>query len=51
VLERIATERYPATMTMPRPQALLAALRQVLPDVADTVLQRTRHLYVDAAGG
>jgi len=51
VLERIATERYPATMTMPRPQALLSALRQVLPDVADTVLQRTRHLYVDAAGG
>lgn len=45
VLERIATERYPPTMTMPRPQALLLALRQVLPDVADTVLQRTRDLY------
>jgi hypothetical protein len=30
---------------MPRPQALLLALRQVLPLVADAVLQRSRTLY------
>jgi hypothetical protein len=30
---------------MPRAQALLLALRQTLPAVADTVLQRSRNLY------
>jgi hypothetical protein len=30
---------------MPRAQALLLALRQVLPAVADPVLQRSRKLY------
>jgi len=48
VLERIATERYPPTIAMPRPQALLLALREVLPNVADTVLQRTGRLYAEA---
>jgi hypothetical protein len=30
---------------MPRAQALLLALRQTLPAIADTVLQRSRSLY------
>jgi uncharacterized protein (DUF2336 family) len=34
---------------MPRPQALLLALRQAVPTVADPVLQRSRELY--AASG
>jgi hypothetical protein len=49
VLEGQLLSRYPAPFNMPRPQALLLALRQVLPLVADAVLQRSRTLY--AASG
>ena len=45
VLEGQLLSRYPAPFHMPRPQALLLALRQVLPLVADAVLQRSRNLY------
>jgi hypothetical protein len=45
VLEGQILSRYPAPFHMPRPQALLLALRQVLPLVADAVLQRSRTLY------
>jgi hypothetical protein len=48
VLEDRLLSRYPAPFHMPRPQALLLALRQSLPLVADAVLQRSRALY-DAA--
>jgi hypothetical protein len=33
---------------MPRAQALLLALYQALPSVADSVLQRSRNLYTAA---
>jgi hypothetical protein len=33
---------------MPRSQALLLALRESLPQVADSVLTRSRRLYLDA---
>ena len=49
ILEGQVLSRYPAPFHMPRPQALLLALRQVLPLVADAVLQRSRTLY--AASG
>jgi MEDS: MEthanogen/methylotroph, DcmR Sensory domain len=45
VLEGRLLSHYPAPFQMPRPQALLLALRQVLPLVADAVLQRSRTLY------
>ena len=45
ILEGQVLSRYPAPFHMPRPQALLLALRQVLPLVADSVLQRSRTLY------
>jgi hypothetical protein len=45
VLEGQLLSRYPAPLHMPRPQALLLALRQTLPLVADDVLQRSRTLY------
>jgi MEDS: MEthanogen/methylotroph, DcmR Sensory domain len=45
VLEGQLLSRYPAPFHMPRPQALLLALRQVLPLVADAVLRRSRILY------
>ena len=45
VLESELLSRYPATYNMPRPQALLLALRQVLPTVSDSVLQRCGKLY------
>jgi MEDS: MEthanogen/methylotroph, DcmR Sensory domain len=48
VLEGQLLSRYPAPFHMPRPQALLLALRQVLPLVADAVLQRSRILYAAA---
>jgi hypothetical protein len=48
VLEDRLLSRYPAPFHMPRPQALLLALREILPLVADAVLQRSRALY-DAA--
>lgn len=37
--------RYPGSFNMPRSQALLLALRQTLPLVADDVLRRSRTLY------
>src|SRR6204780_59571 len=39
VLESELLSRYPATYKMPRAQAMLLALRQVLPTVSDSVLQ------------
>lgn len=45
VLEGRFLADYPTQFHMPRPQALLLALRQVLPLVADAVLQRSRTLY------
>jgi len=45
VLEDRLLSRYPGSFRMPRSQALLLALRQTLPLVADDVLQRSRTLY------
>jgi hypothetical protein len=45
VLEERLLSRYPGPFHMPRSQALLLALRQTLPLVADDVLQRSRNLY------
>jgi hypothetical protein len=45
VLEGRLLSGYEAPFNMPRAQALLLALRQTLPAVADTVLQRSRNLY------
>jgi len=45
VLESELLSRYPAKFSMPRAQALLLALRQVLPTVSDSVLQRCGKLY------
>jgi hypothetical protein len=47
-LETQVLSQFREPLRMPRPQALLLALRQVLPDVADTVLQRTRKIYAQA---
>jgi hypothetical protein len=44
-LESQLISHYPAAFQMPRPQVLLLALRQALPGIADTVLQRSRTLY------
>ena len=45
VLERQLLARFAAPLDMPRSQAMLLALRDVLPLVADTVLQRSGNLY------
>jgi hypothetical protein len=45
VLEGELLSQYEAPFNMPRAQALLLALRQVLPAVAGPVLQRSRDLY------
>jgi len=45
VLEDQLLSRYRGSFHMPRSQALLLALRQTLPLVADDVLQRSRTLY------
>jgi hypothetical protein len=45
VLEGRLRERFGGRLNMPRPQALLLALRDVLPQVADAVLERSRQLY------
>jgi hypothetical protein len=45
VLEGQLLSRYPGPFDMPRSQALLLALRQTLPLVADDVLRRSRTLY------
>lgn len=39
--------KYEAPLKMPRAQALLLALRQVLPTIAEPVLQRSCSLYAD----
>ncbi len=45
VLEQQLLSRYSAPFQMPRSQALLLALRDALPRVADSVLTRSRTLY------
>jgi hypothetical protein len=45
VLEGRLLSQYQAPFNMPRAQALLLALRQVLPTIADPVLKRSRGLY------
>jgi hypothetical protein len=45
VLEQELLSRYSAPFHMPRSQALLLALRETLPLVADSVLARSRKLY------
>jgi hypothetical protein len=45
VLQSRLLAGYQQPFAMPRAQALLLALRQVLPTLADPVLQRSRHLY------
>jgi hypothetical protein len=49
VLESRLLSSYPGQFHMPRSQALLLALRQVLPLVADDVLRRSRALYTASA--
>lgn len=49
VLESKLLSNYEAPFNMPRAQALLLALRQVLPAVAEPVLQRSRNLYSTAS--
>jgi hypothetical protein len=49
VLENRLLSEYRQAFDMPRAEALLLALRQVRPTVADPVLQRTGELY--AASG
>jgi len=48
VLESRLLSEYRQPFQMPRAQALLLALRQVLPTIADPVLQRSRNLYTAA---
>jgi hypothetical protein len=45
ILEDRLLQGYPARFQMPRSQALLLALGQALPAVADAVRKRTRALY------
>jgi hypothetical protein len=45
LLETRLLSDYRPPFSMPRAQALLLALRQVLPTVSDLVLQRSRKLY------
>jgi len=45
VLEQQLLSNYSGTFQMPRSQALLLALRESLPEVADSVLTRSRKLY------
>jgi hypothetical protein len=49
VLEGHLLSQYQAPFNMPRAQALLLALRQVLPTIAAPVLQRSRDLYANSA--
>jgi len=49
VLESRLLSQYRPPYNMPRAQALLLALRQILPSVADPVLQRSRTLYAGPA--
>jgi hypothetical protein len=50
VLEAQLLSRYASPFQMPRSQALLLALRDTLPIVADSVLTRSRKLYSAAKG-
>jgi hypothetical protein len=45
VLEQQLLSRAPSPFQMPRSQALLLALRETLPVLADSVLTRSRHFY------
>jgi hypothetical protein len=45
VVESRLLSQYRPPFNMPRSQALLLALRQFLPAIADPVLQRSRDLY------
>src|SRR3954452_15523936 len=45
LLEQQLLSNYSGTFQMPRSQALLLALRESLPEVADSVLTRSRKLY------
>jgi hypothetical protein len=45
VLEEQLLARFPLPFHMPRSQALLLALRESLPAVADSVLARSRKYY------
>jgi hypothetical protein len=45
VVEERLRGRYQGRLKMPRPQALLLALREVLPEVADAVLKRSGEIY------
>src|SRR5215831_10344786 len=49
ILESRLLSQYRPPFNMPRAQALLLALRQILPRVADPVLQRSRSLYTASA--
>jgi hypothetical protein len=48
ILEERLMARYSSQFHMPRPQALLLALRQTLPVVADAVLSKSRTFYAEA---
>jgi hypothetical protein len=48
VLEKELLGKYAAPFNVPRPQALLMALADVLPVVGKTVLERSRSLYASA---
>jgi hypothetical protein len=50
VLEDQLLSRYSSPFQMPRSQALLLALRDTLPRIADSVLTRSRKLYNDSKG-
>lgn len=50
VLEEQLLSRAPSPFKMPRSQALLLALRETLPVVADSVLTRSRKLYRASLG-
>ena len=45
VIEEELLPKYPSPFQMPRSQALLLALRETLPVVADAVLNRSRKIY------
>jgi hypothetical protein len=49
MLENRLLSDYRPPFKMPRAQSLLLALRQVLPSIADPVLQRSRNLYTASA--
>jgi hypothetical protein len=49
VLEDRLLSSYPGPFQTPRSQALLLALRQILPLLADDVLRRSRTIYEASA--